>query len=65
MDVLRDARSWFATKFRWVLRPAPGPRWPALTPAARGVERMVHLLDSALPIPGTKIRVGLDPLLGL
>jgi hypothetical protein len=26
---------------------------------------MVHLLDSALPIPGTRFRVGLDPLLGL
>jgi hypothetical protein len=25
---------------------------------------MVHLLDSAIPIPGTRIRIGLDPLLG-
>lgn len=65
MDVLRDARSWFLDRFRWVLRPAPGPRWPTLTPAARRVERAVHLLDSAIPIPGTRLRVGLDPLLGL
>src|SRR5262245_34310783 len=65
MDVLREARGWFAQKLRWVLRPAAGPRWPALTGTARGVERVVHLLDSALPIPGTKLRVGLDPLLGL
>jgi hypothetical protein len=26
---------------------------------------MVHMLDSALPIPGTRMRIGLDPLLGL
>ena len=26
---------------------------------------MVHLLDSAIPIPGTRFRLGLDPLLGL
>jgi hypothetical protein len=26
---------------------------------------MVHLSDSALQIPGTRVRVGLDPLLGL
>ena len=32
---------------------------------ARAVERGVHLLDSAIPIPGTRLRVGLDPLLGL
>jgi len=49
----------------WRLQPAPGPRWPALTPFARGIERGVHLLDNAVPIPGTKLRVGLDPLVGL
>lgn len=43
----------------------PGPRWPALSPAARAVERMVHVLDSAVPIPGTRFRIGLDPVLGL
>lgn len=43
----------------------PGPRWPRLSPVARRVERMVHLSDSALQIPGTRVRVGLDPLLGL
>jgi hypothetical protein len=32
--------------------------------AAR-VERIVHLLDSAIPIPGTRMRLGLDPLLGI
>jgi hypothetical protein len=49
----------------WYLQPAPRPRWPALSPLARGIERGVHLLDSALPIPGTKLRVGLDPLVGM
>jgi hypothetical protein len=47
------------------LQPAPAPRWPALTPAARAVERGVHLLDSAIAIPGTKMRVGIDPIIGL
>jgi hypothetical protein len=65
MDVIRETRTWFLATFRWVLRPAPGPRWPKLTPAARQVERVVHLLDSAIPVPGTRLRVGLDPLLGL
>jgi hypothetical protein len=45
--------------------PAPAPRWPRLTPAARAIERSVHLLDSAIAIPGTRLRVGLDPVLGL
>ena len=49
----------------WRLQPAPGPRWPALSPVARSIERGVRLLDSAMPIPGTKLRVGLDPLVGL
>lgn len=29
------------------------------------VERIATLLDNAIPIPGTRFRVGLDPLLGL
>lgn len=58
------ARSWVLTTVHRFL-PAPQPRWPALSPVARAVERMVHILDSALPIPGTRLRVGLDPLLGL
>ena len=29
------------------------------------VERLATLLDNAIPIPGTRFRVGLDPLLGL
>ena len=29
------------------------------------LRRMSRLLDNAIPIPGTKIRFGLDPILGL
>lgn len=29
------------------------------------VERLATLLDNAIPIPGTRFRIGLDPLLGL
>lgn len=64
MDVSRDGRSWLATLQRRVM-PAPKPRWPGLSPVARRVERVVHLLDSAIVVPGTRFRVGLDPLMGL
>jgi hypothetical protein len=47
------------------LLPAPQPRWPRLSPVARTLERGVHLLDSAYQIPGTRLRIGLDPVLGL
>jgi hypothetical protein len=47
------------------LTPAPKPRWPGLSPVAHRVEKVVHLLDSAIPVPGTRFRVGLDPLMGL
>ena len=40
-------------------------RWPALHPLADLVERGIHLLDNAVPIPGTRFRIGIDPLLGL
>jgi Domain of unknown function (DUF4112) len=49
---------------RRLFLPAPRPRWPALSPVARRVEQAVRLLDSAIPIPGTSLRVGIDPILG-
>jgi hypothetical protein len=64
MDLLRDARQRIAALLQR-LQPAPRPRWPALTPFAASLERGVRLLDNALPIPGTRFRLGLDPLLGL
>jgi hypothetical protein len=36
-----------------------------LSPVARRVEHVVHLLDSGIAVPGTKVRLGLDPILGL
>ncbi|RZA16301.1 MAG: DUF4112 domain-containing protein [Proteobacteria bacterium] len=29
------------------------------------IRRLSHFLDNAIPIPGTKYRVGLDPIIGL
>ena len=31
----------------------------------RRLRRISHLLDNAIPIPGTKYRIGLDPILGM
>ncbi|MEG5036698.1 DUF4112 domain-containing protein [Microcoleus sp. AT3-D2] len=31
----------------------------------RRLRRISHVLDNAIPIPGTKYRIGLDPILGL
>jgi uncharacterized protein DUF4112 len=36
-----------------------------LPPDLQALERLARLLDEAVPIPGTRQRVGLDPLLGL
>lgn len=63
MGLMQQTRDTLLQAF-WRYRPAPDPRWPALTPLARRIERGVHLLDSAIPIPGTKLRIGLDPVLG-
>lgn len=35
------------------------------TSTLRRLRRLSHLLDNAIPIPGTPWRVGLDPVLGL
>jgi hypothetical protein len=40
-------------------------RWPHLQGLTDTVERGVHLLDNALRIPGTRLRFGLDPIVGL
>ena len=44
---------------------APGARWPSLSPAFRIVDKLVFWSDSALTIPGTRFRFGLDPIIGL
>ena len=42
-------------------RPPNDPRLSTL----KRLRRLSHLLDNAIPIPGTRYRIGLDPLLGL
>ena len=37
----------------------------AHTPAVQRLRRLSYVLDNAIAIPGTRYRVGLDPLLGL
>lgn len=37
----------------------------ATTASLKRLQRMSHLLDKAIAIPGSDIRVGLDPILGL
>lgn len=54
---------------------APKPEKPASSPLARApgtalsvpewAQRLARLMDSAIAIPGTDIRIGLDPILGL
>jgi hypothetical protein len=48
---------------------APGnaerSRWPRLTGMFRVVDRVVFWSDNALTIPGTRLRFGLDPVIGL
>ena len=38
---------------------------PVNTPELRFIERITRLMDSSFRIPGTSIRFGLDPILGL
>lgn len=35
------------------------------TTKVNNLRRLSHLLDNAIPIPGTSYRIGLDPILGL
>lgn len=44
-------------------RPTAGP--PARPPSTRGLEQVAWLMDRAFQIPGTRITVGLDSILGL
>lgn len=45
---------------------APGPlaQAPARLPIPEWARRLAFLLDSAIRIPGTELRIGLDPILG-
>ena len=49
-------------------QPPPHSSHPSIevkTSTLRRLRRLSYLLDSAISIPGTRFRVGLDPLLGL
>lgn len=38
---------------------------PALADEVKRLESLAWLLDSSIPVPGTRLRIGLDPLIGL
>lgn len=38
---------------------------PALAEEVGRLEALAWLLDSSIPVPGTRLRIGLDPLIGL
>jgi hypothetical protein len=40
-------------------------RTAALAEEVRRLEAFAWLLDSSIPVPGTRLRIGLDPLIGL
>ena len=44
---------------------SPNTPSPSHVASLRRLRRVSHLLDNAIPIPGTKYRIGLDPILGL
>lgn len=46
-------------------RPAPDPAGREAAETVQGLEGLAWLLDSSIPVPGTRLRIGLDPLLGL
>ena len=52
-----------------MVRPAPPTPGPAIGVAERDrlerLRRLGYLLDNSIPIPGTRFRIGLDPLIGL
>ncbi|MEP6518105.1 DUF4112 domain-containing protein [Microcoleus vaginatus] len=44
---------------------SPNTPSPSHVASLRRLRRISHVLDNAIPIPGTKYRIGLDPILGL
>lgn len=44
---------------------ADGPRTERILAAERRIGYVAHLLDDLVAIPGTKSRIGLDPIIGL
>jgi hypothetical protein len=50
---------------RIIVQPSPDPNWQERESTREHVRRLAWLLDSAFVIPGTKYRIGVDPILGL
>ncbi len=48
-----------------IQNPSPNTPSPSQVASLRRLRRISHLLDNSIPIPGTKYRIGLDPILGL
>lgn len=46
-------------------RPPPGSASAPQAPVPPWLRELVHWMDSAFRVPGTEVRVGLDPILGL
>jgi hypothetical protein len=44
---------------------SPNPPNQSQIASLRRLRQISHLLDNAIPIPGTRYRIGLDPILGL
>lgn len=49
----------------WAFPRLPSASAESKSSSLKRIRRLSHLLDNAVPIPGTTYRVGLDPLLGL
>src|SRR4051794_36166438 len=50
---------------RIVVQPSQDPLWERREAVREHVRHLAWLMDGAFHIPGTKVRVGIDPLLGL
>jgi hypothetical protein len=48
-----------------IQNPSPNPPNKSQIASLRRLRQISHLLDNAIPIPGTRYRIGLDPILGL
>ena len=53
------------TQPRIVVQPSPDPQWQQRELIREHVRHLAWLMDKAFVIPGTQIRIGIDPLLGL
>ena len=53
-----------ATRFQPIFEAVQAGR-PSLEDSVARISALAHLLDSAIPIPGTNRTIGIDPLIGL